>query len=65
MSIHRDSRYMLDLLLNFGCTVYKLVTPELELWVLDELNEGDQQSPGVGPVHYQSLQQYPRICKCL
>ena len=41
MSIHRDM-YRLDLLLNFGCTVDKLVTPELELWVLYELNERDQ-----------------------
>ena len=33
--------------------------PEVVVGVLDELNEGDEQSPGMGSVHYQPLQQYP------
>lgn len=33
--------------------------PELELGVLDKLNEGDEEPPGVRSVHYQSLQQNP------
>ena len=33
--------------------------PELELSVLDELNEGDEQSPGVWSVDNESLQQHP------
>ncbi len=33
------------------------MTPELEVGVFDELNEGDQQTPRVWPVDDQSLQQ--------
>lgn len=47
------------LLLYLWCTVNKLVIPELELGVLDKLNEGDEEPPGVRSVHYQSLQQNP------
>ena len=35
----------------------KLVSPELECLVLDQFNEGDQETPGVRSVYNQSLQQ--------
>lgn len=35
------------------------MAPELEGWVLDELNEGDEQSPRMRSVHNQPLQQDP------
>lgn len=47
------------LLLYLWCTVHKLMIPELELGVLDKLNEGDEEPPGVRSVYYQSLQQNP------
>ena len=37
----------------------KLVRPELESGVLDQLDEGDQETPGVGPVNDQPLKQHP------
>ena len=45
--------------LNLWCAVDELVSPELEGGILDELDEGDEESPGVGPVHDQPLQQHP------
>ena len=39
--------------------MHELVRPELEGGVLDELDEGDEQPPGVRPVHDQPLQQHP------
>ena len=39
--------------------MHKLVFPEVVGGVLDELNEGDEQAPGVRSVHNQSLQQDP------
>lgn len=36
------------------------MAPELEWWILDELNESDEQSPGVRTVHYQPLEQNSR-----
>ena len=47
------------LLLNLCRTMYKLVVPEFELWVLDKFNETDEQAPGVGAIHNQPLQQDP------
>lgn len=44
-------------LFNLWSTLHKLVTPELERGILDELNESDEQSPRMRAVHYQSLQQ--------
>ena len=42
--------------------------PEVVVGVLDELNEGDEQSPRVGSVDYQPFQQHPtqgtRTCTC-
>ena len=46
--------------LNLLCTVSEVISPEVVAWVLDQLNEGNQQAPGVWPVHNQSLQQYTR-----
>ena len=36
----------------------ELVVPELELWVLDEFNERDEQTPRVRSVDNQPLQQH-------
>ena len=41
--------------------MHELVVPELEAGVLDELDEGDEQTPGVRPVHDQPLQQHPVV----
>ena len=56
---HTAASNRLKQLLDLRSTVDKLVSPELEGWVLDQLKEGDQQDPGVGPVHDQPLQQHP------
>ena len=37
--------------------MYKLVFPEVVGSVLNEFYECDEESPGVGPVHYQPLQE--------
>ena len=39
----------------------ELVGPELEGRVFDELDEGDQETPGVRSVDNQPLQQNPTI----
>ena len=39
----------------------ELVGPELEGRVLDQLDEGDEETPGVRSVDNQSLQQHPTI----
>lgn len=39
--------------------MHKVVAPELEGRILDELDEGDEEPPGVRPVHDQPLQQNP------
>ena len=41
--------------------MHELVVPELEAGVLDELDEGDEKTPGVRPVHDQPLQQHPVV----
>ncbi len=43
--------------------MYKFVRPEVVAGILDEfiINEGDQESPRVWPVHNQSLQQHTRM----
>lgn len=48
-----------NILLNLRGTVHKVVAPELEGRILDELYEGNEKTPGVWPVHDQPLQQYP------
>lgn len=58
-------------LFNLWSTLYKLMTPELEWRILDELNKCDEQSPRVRAVHYQPLQQdssdlfLDGLCVCL
>ncbi len=47
------------LLLDLWGTVHKIMAPELKGRVLDQLNEGDEQTPWVRPVHNQPLQQDP------
>ena len=49
---------MLSILLNFRSAVDELVVPELELRVLDEFNEGDEETPWVRSVDNQPLQQH-------
>lgn len=39
--------------------MHKVVAPELKGRILDELDEGDEESPGVWPVDDQPLQQDP------
>ena len=46
----------LCLLFNFWCAVHKLMVPELELRVFDELDEGDEESPRMGAVDDETLQ---------
>ena len=36
------------------------MAPEIEAWVLDELNKGNEQAPRVWPVDNKPLQQHPR-----
>lgn len=48
-----------NVLFNLGGTVHKVVTPELEGRILDQLDEGDEETPRVRPVHNQPLQQNP------
>ena len=47
-------------LFNLRSTPDKLVSPELEVGVVDELYESDEQSPRVRSVHNHSLQQHAR-----
>lgn len=47
-------------LFNFWSTLDKLVAPKFERWVLDELNESNEQTPRVRPVHNQPFQQDSR-----
>jgi len=56
---HTAPGHRLEELLDLGRTLHELVGPELERRVLDEFDEGDEESPGVGPVHNQPLQQHP------
>jgi hypothetical protein len=45
-------------LFNFWGAVYELMRPELVDWVLDELNEGNEQAPRMRSVHNQTLEQH-------
>lgn len=52
--------YIHNSLLYLGSTSDKIVVPELVLvMVLNQLNEGDEEPPGVGLVNTQTLQQDP------
>jgi hypothetical protein len=33
--------------------------PKAVPWILDELNEGDEKTPGMRSIYNQSLQQHP------
>ena len=48
----------MNLLLDFRCAVHKLMAPELKVVVADELDECDEESPRMGSVHDQTLQQH-------
>ena len=52
-------RHRLEQLLDLRRAVHELVGPELEGGVLDELYKGDEEAPGVRPVHDQPLQEHP------
>jgi hypothetical protein len=46
--------------LNLGVAVREGEGPEVVARVLDQLDEGDEQAPGVRPIDYQPLQQHAR-----
>lgn len=54
--VNRDTT--VGLLFNLWRTVNKVVCPKVVTGVFDEFNEGDEKSPGVWPIHNQSLQQH-------
>lgn len=43
---------ILNLLFNLRGTMHKIMAPELEGRILDQLDEGDEETPWVRPVHY-------------
>ena len=55
---HAGPGHALKQALNLLRTVSKVISPEVIAWILDQLNEGNQQTPGVWSVHNQTLQQY-------
>ena len=61
---HAASGHGFKQLLDLWCTVNKLVRPKLEGVVLDQLNEGDEETPGMRSVDNQSLQQHSANIKC-
>ena len=56
---HAGPGHALKQTLNLLRTVSEVVSPEVVAWILDQLDECDQQAPGVWSVHNQTLQQYP------
>lgn len=54
-----DRVMLATLLLDLWRAVHKIMAPELKGRVLDQLYEGDEQTPWVRPVHNQPLQQDP------
>lgn len=54
-----DSVSNRNLLFNLRGTVHKVMAPELEGRILYQLNEGDEETPGMRPVNNQPLQQDP------
>ena len=56
---HAAASHRLEKFLDLWGAVHELVGPELERGVLDQLDEGDQETPGVGPVDDQPLKQHP------
>ena len=58
---HARPRHRLEELLDLGGAGDELVLPELEGGVLDELDEGDEETPWMRSVHNQPLQQNPAI----
>lgn len=55
---HAGPGHALKQALNLLRTVSEVISPEVVAWILDQLNEGDQQAPGVWSVHNQTLQQH-------
>mmetsp|Transcript_29531 Transcript_29531/g.65382 ORF Transcript_29531/g.65382 Transcript_29531/m.65382 type:complete len:496 (-) Transcript_29531:1158-2645(-) len=50
----------LEQALDVGGAAREFMAPEVVPWVLDQLNEGDQQAPWVWPVDDEPLQQHTR-----
>lgn len=46
-----------DSLLNLGCAMHKIVIPKLIARILDQLNEGDEKTPRMRPIHNQTFEQ--------
>ena len=57
---HAGLGHALKQALNLGRAVGEAQLPEVVARVLDELDEGDQQAPGMRPVHYEALQEHAR-----
>jgi hypothetical protein len=56
----RKTGFFYSLLFNLRRTVDEVVFPEFVGWILDQLDEGDQQSPWMWTVHNQTFEQYAR-----
>ena len=50
-------QYKANLYLNVWSTINKLVFPKVVVCTFDQLNESDEESPGMGADHNQPLQQ--------
>ena len=57
---HAGGGHAVEQALDLGGAVRELEAPEVVARVLDELDEGDEQAPGVRPIHDQPLQQHSR-----
>lgn len=57
--LHARSCHRLKKLFNLWRTSHEFMAPELERWVLDEVNEGYQETPWVWTIHNEALQQDP------
>ena len=52
---HARPGYTLKQALNLLRTMGEVISPEVVAWILDQLNKGDEQAPGVRSVHNQTL----------
>lgn len=59
VAVPEDSVPNRNLLFNLRGTVHKVMAPELEGRILYQLDEGDEETPGMRPVNDQPLQQDP------
>mmetsp|Transcript_31754 Transcript_31754/g.64550 ORF Transcript_31754/g.64550 Transcript_31754/m.64550 type:complete len:458 (-) Transcript_31754:1811-3184(-) len=57
---HARTRHTLEDFLNFCGTMSELMCPEVVAWILDELDEGDEEAPRVRTVHNKPLKKHSR-----